>query len=81
MSLYVGTGRDHHGRSLALPSPRGWFYDLWRLHALWGWHYMKLVPNNSTSYAFFFETGGRQSSLGRYGANIRSGTSSYLCLK
>ena len=33
-----GAGWDLHSGSHALPGPSGWFYGLWRLHALWGWH-------------------------------------------
>ena len=37
-TVYGGAGWDLHSRSLALPGPPGWFYGLWRFHALWGWH-------------------------------------------
>ena len=37
-SVYGGAGWDADRGSDALSNPPGWFYGLWRLHALRGWH-------------------------------------------
>ena len=37
-TVYGDASWDLHSSSHALPGPSGWFYGLWRLHALWGWH-------------------------------------------
>ena len=37
-SVYGGADWDLYSSSDALPCLSGWFYGLWRLHALRGWH-------------------------------------------
>ena len=37
-SVYGGAGWDDGRGFHALTDPLGWFYGLWRLHALRGWH-------------------------------------------
>ena len=36
-------GRVRANASHAIQDPPEWFYGLWRLHALWGWHYSHVV--------------------------------------